>query len=247
MSDDPWHEDPAFWGTLEGLLFPPEKLDAAADELDALLSLADVGGGRVLDVPCGVGRHAVELADRGFEVTGVDATGKYLETARGRAEAAGVDPEFVEADMRAFARREAFDLVLNVYTSFGYFEDRADDRRTARNFHESLAEGGRLVMSLTSKEVVAERFQERTWSEQNGTYLLEEHDVQDDWSWMENRWVVVEDGETRKFTVSHRLYSAHELSTLLESVGFESVKMYGDWQGAPFDQDAERLVVIAEK
>ena len=228
MSDDPWHEDPAFWGTLEGLLFPPEKLDAAADELDALLSLADVGGGRVLDVPCGVGRHAVELADRGFEVT-------------------GVDPEFVEADMRAFARREAFDLVLNVYTSFGYFEDRADDRRTARNFHESLAEGGRLVMSLTSKEVVAERFQERTWSEQNGTYLLEEHDVQDDWSWMENRWVVVEDGETRKFTVSHRLYSAHELSTLLESVGFESVKMYGDWQGAPFDQDAERLVVVAEK
>ena len=87
MSDGPWHEDPTFRGTLEGLLFPPEKLDAA-DELDALLSLTDVGGGRVLDVPCGVGRHAVELADRGFEVTGVDATGQYLETARRRAEEA---------------------------------------------------------------------------------------------------------------------------------------------------------------
>ena len=181
MSDDPWHEDPAFWETLEGLLFPPEKLDAAADELDALLSLADIDGGRALDVPCGVGRHAVELAGRGFEVTGVDATNRYLETARGRAEAAGVDPEFVEADMRAFARPEAFDLVLNVYTSFGYFEDRTDDRRTARNFHESLAEGGRLVMSLTSKEVLAGTFRKRTWSEQDGTYLLEEHEVRDDW------------------------------------------------------------------
>ena len=149
MSDGPWHEDPTFRGTLEGLLFPPEKLDAAADELDALLSLADVGGGRMLDVPCGVGRHAVELADRGFEVTGVDATGRYLETARRRAEEAGVDPELVGADMREFRRPEAFDLVLNVYTSFGYFEDRDDDRLTARNFHESLAEGGRLVMSLT--------------------------------------------------------------------------------------------------
>ena len=64
---------------------------------------------------------------------------------------------------------------------------------------------------------------------------------------MENRWVVVEDDETREFTVSHRLYSAHELSTLLESVGFESVEAYGDWSGAPSDQDAERLVVVAER
>ena len=198
-------------------------------------------------MPCGVGRHAVELAGRGFEVTGVDATNRYLETARGRAEAAGVDLEFVEADMREFVRPGAFDLVLNVYTSFGYFEDPADDRRTARNFHESLADGGRLVMSLTSKEVIAGKFRKRTWSEQDGTYLLEEHEVQDDWSWMENRWVVVEDGETREFEVSHRLYSARELSALLESVGFDEVDVYGDWSGAPFDQDAERLVVVAEK
>jgi hypothetical protein len=122
-----------------------------------------------------------------------------------------------------------------------------DDRRTARNFHESLADGGRLVMSLTSKEVLAGTFRKRTWSEQDGTYLLKEHEVRDDWNWMENRWVVVEDGETREFEVSHRLYSAHELSELLESDGFESVEDYGDWQGAPFDQDAEGLVVVAEK
>jgi hypothetical protein len=121
-----------------------------------------------------------------------------------------------------------------------------DDRRTARNFHESLAEGGRLVMSLTSREVLAVTFRKRTWSEQDGTYQLEVHEVRDDWRWMENRWVVVEDGGTREFEVS-RLYSAHGLSELLESVGFESVEGYGDWQGAPFDQDAERLVVVAEK
>ena len=248
MTDDPWHENPAFWETLEGVLFPPEKIEAAGEELDALCSLAGVEPpGRVLDVPCGVGRHAVELADRGFDVTGVDATAPYLDTARERAADAGVDPEFLGADMREFRRPEAFDAVINAYTSFGYFEDRADDRRTARNFHDSLRPGGRLVMDLTSKEVLAGTFRERTWSEQDGTYLLEEHEVQDDWCWMENRWIVVDDGETREFEVSHRLYSARELSALLESVGFDEVDISGDRSGAPFDQDAERLVVVAEK
>jgi len=129
MTDAPWHEDPAFWETLEGLLFPPERLEAAGEELSALCSLADVDApARVLDVPCGVGRYAVEFADRGFDVTGVDATAAYLESARERAVEAGVDVEFVERDMREFRRSEAFDLVVNAYTSFGYFEDRADDR-----------------------------------------------------------------------------------------------------------------------
>ncbi len=245
---DPWHENPAFWESLEGVLFPPETVAAAGEELDALCSLAGIEPpGRVLDVPCGVGRHAVELADRGFDVTGVDATAAYLDTARQRADDAGVDVEFEEADMREFRRPEAFDAVVNAYTSFGYFEDRADDRRTARNLHDSLRPGGRLVMSLTSKEVVAREFQERTWSERDGTYLLEEHAVRDDWSRMENRWVVVDDGETREFAVSHRLYSARELSELLRDIGFGTVDVYGDYEGAPFDEDADHLVVVAER
>jgi SAM-dependent methyltransferase len=248
MPDAPWHGDPSFWETLEGLMFPPEKLEAADEELDALCALAGVEAPcRVLDVPCGVGRYAVELADRGFDVTGVDATAAYLDTARQRADEAGVDAEFVEADMREFVRPDTFDLVVNAFTSFGYFEDRDDDRRTARNFYESLRPGGRLVMSLTSKEVLAGKFRERTWSERDGTYLLEEHEVRDDWSWIENRWVVVDDGDVREFEVSHRLYSARELSELLRDVGFDEVEVYGDREGAEYDQNAEHLVVVARK
>lgn len=246
MSDEPWHEDASFWDTLEPLMFPPEKVEAAGEEAEQLLALAGLEApASVLDLPCGVGRYAVEFADRGFDVTGVDATAPYLESARERADDAAVDVEYVEADMREFARPDSYDLVVNAFTSFGYFEDRADDRRTARNFHESLRPGGRLVMELTGKEVLAPEFRERTWSEQDGTYLLEEHELSDAWSWMDNRWVVVEDGETREFTVSHRLYSARELSELLRDVGFDEVEVYGDREGGDYDNEAERLVVVA--
>ncbi|MFT4889717.1 MAG: SAM-dependent methyltransferase [Halobacteriales archaeon] len=249
MDDTPvWHENPEFWAAFRDFMFPPEKHEEAPAEVDRLLDLADVESrGRVLDVPCGVGRHAVSLAKRGFRVTAVDATDTYLESARAHAEDAGVDVEFVHEDMRSFRRDETFDAVLNLYTSFGYFEDREDDERTARNFYESLKPDGTLVMSLAGKEVMARKFEERSWEERDGAYILEHREVTDDWSWMTSRWHLVVDGEVREFTVSHRLYSAYELSELLHCVGFSDVSAYGDMEGAPYDTDAERLVIVAEK
>ncbi|RRJ31048.1 hypothetical protein [Halocatena pleomorpha] len=70
-------------------------------------------------------------------------------------------------------------------------------------------------------------------------------DLPDDWSWMENRWILVSDEEEREFTVSHRLYSAYELTTLSERVGFANVSVYGNLNGDPYDEDATRLVVVA--
>ena len=172
---------------------------------------------------------------------------QYLETARKRANEAAVKIEFLQADMREFRRPESFDAVINLYTSFGYFADRADYKRTAQNFYDSLQPSGTLVMSVTSKEIIAGKFQHRTWDEQDGMYILEEHEIQDDWSWMENRWVIVSDDDLREFTVSHRLYSAFELTELLKRVGFSETAMYGDLDGADYDENANRLVVVARK
>lgn len=249
MADEPaWHEDREFWETFQDVLFPPESFEQAATQVDQFVELLDLDApASILDIPCGVGRHAVELAERGYAVTGVDATPAYLETARERASAAGVDLEFVEGDLREFRREEAFDVVLNLYTSFGYFEDRADDERVARGFYRSLKPGGRLLMDLASKETLASRFEARTWEERDGTYVLFEREITDAWSWIENRWVLVEGGDVRTFSVSHRLYSAYELSQLLADAGFQGISQYGNLEGDAFDQDAERLLVVAEK
>jgi SAM-dependent methyltransferase len=251
-STAPWHEDERFWEAFRDAMFPPETFADASEELDGVLALPGVDateGDAVLDVPCGPGRHSLAFAARGFDVTGVDATAPYVEEARSRAADRGVTDavEFVEADMREFARPEAFDLAVNLFTSFGYFVDRADDERVARNLRDSLAPDGTLVMDLASKETLARDFRERTWDDFENGYVLEEHAVSDDWSWIENTWRLVVDGDVREFDVSHRLYSAYELTTLLNGVGFSQVDAYGTLDGDPFDQDAERLVVVAQR
>jgi SAM-dependent methyltransferase len=245
-----WHEDPEFWETLRDFVFPEEKIEQATEQIDALLELLDLApDARIADIPCGVGRHSVELADRGFSVTAVDATLSYLETAKERdrnTETEGTI-EFIHEDMREFRRQKSFDAILNLYTSFGYFEERDDDERTARNFCESLKPGGKLVMGLTSKETLAGKFEKRTWNEQDGKYILEEHEISDDWNWIDNRWMIVDDGDMTEFSVSHRLYSAFELSELLRHAGFSDVSVYRDFDGSAYDENSEQLVVVAQK
>lgn len=249
MADgSPWHEDDDFWETFRDYLFPPEKIDAASDEVDHLLELIPIeSGAPILDIPCGVGRHAVELAARGYRVTGVDATQAYLTEARDRARNTDGQVDFLRRDMREFRQDETFDVILNLYTSFGYFAERTEDTLALQNFYRSLKQGGTLVMSLTSKEILAGEFQARTWTEMDDVYILEEHEITDNWNWIENRWIICRDDGLREFDVSHRLYSAHELVEMVAAAGFSDATVYGDLEGSEYDQDAERLLVVAQK
>ena len=170
-----WHDTDDFWLTFEPTMFPPERFAAAVADLDGLLALAaPPEGAQVLDMCCGPGRHSLELARRGFRVTGVDRTAGYLARAREAAAQENLQIEFVQSDARAFSRPAAFDLALNLYTSFGYFEDPAGDRRMAQALREALRPGGKLVMELMGKEVLARVFVTRFWNECEGVFRLGE-------------------------------------------------------------------------
>jgi cyclopropane fatty-acyl-phospholipid synthase-like methyltransferase len=241
-----WHEDDAFWEAFGPLMFTEELRAAAPADIDAILALVDLpSGASVLDLGCGVGRHALELARRGYEVTGVDRTAAYLAEARERARKEGLPVAFLTADMREFVRPAAFDMVLSLCTSFSYFEDAADNRKVLSNVARSLKPQGRFVLQLKGKEVLARIFQARDWREQNGTYFLQERTLSDNWGWMQNRWILIQDGSVQEFNVSHWIYSAAELVSLLTSSGFAHVDIYGDLEGAPYDQTARQLVAVA--
>ena len=177
----------------------------------------------------------------------MDRTRYHLDTARAAAEAEGLEVDFVQADAREFARPEGFDLGVNLFTSFGYFEDPAEDRQVARNLHDCLRPGGQLVMEMMGKEVLARIFQPRGWEEENGVLLLQERQVTQDWGWIENRWIAICDGRTREYRVNHRVYSAVELKHLLHDVGFVSARAYGSLAGELYDHTARRLVVVATR
>jgi SAM-dependent methyltransferase len=244
----PWHEDDAFWEAIAPFDFDKERWERAPGEVDRILALMKPpAGARVLDLCCGPGRHSLELARRGFRVTGVDRTAGFLEEAGRRARAEGLEVEWVREDMRRFVRPETFDGVINIFTSFAYFDDRVEDRLVLYNAWRSLKESGVFVVDTMAKEVVAREFRERTWSESGGTVLLEERKIVRDWTAIESRWVILQGGARKEVRFTLRLYSAAEMSSTLRDVGFREVQVFGDLSGAPFDHQARRLVAVARR
>lgn len=242
-----WHKDDAFWETMP--MFSDDRWAIAPGEVDAVIDLLGVDpGAAILDLCCGAGRHSLELARHGYRVTGVDRTAAYLREAQQKATAAELDLELVEADMRDFVRPGAFDGAINLWTSFGYFEDPAEDRLVAENICRSLKPGGRLVMEMMGKEVLARIFAPRDWfTLPDGSLFLQERKVIRDWTWMENRWILVDGNRQREYLVSHRIYDGAGLRQLLLSAGFAAVDLYGELDGSPYGPEARRLVAIAHK
>jgi SAM-dependent methyltransferase len=250
----PWHDRDEFWESTAASMFSERIIAAAPQDVENLVALLGIEprmqhpAARVLDLCCGVGRHSIELARLGFQVTGVDRTQAYLDRAAARAEEEGLAIEYVCADMRAFCREGAYDAVVNLYTAFGYFEDIEEDRQVVRNVWRSLAPGGVFVLELMGKEVLARIYQARDWAElEDGSLMLQERTIARDWSWMENRWILIRDGERTEFQLGHRVYSAAELKGLLAECGFAQTNAYGGLDGAPYDQAARRLVVVGRK
>lgn len=243
-----WFEDETFWRELYAYMFPPERISAAASQVEQVLLLAHLSGGAVLDLCCGPGRHAVEFARRGFTVTGVDRSPFLLERARERAAESGVTVEWVLEDMRRFERASAFNLACSLFTSFGYFEREEEDLEVLRHVHRSLKPGGALVLEMLGKERLARVYQPTVCTEfPDGALLLQRHEVRSDWSRIRNEWMLLKDGRYRTFHFEHTIYSGRELKERLLASGFAEVQLFGDLEGAPYGVDAARLVAVARK
>jgi SAM-dependent methyltransferase len=243
-----WHEDDTFWTNFEQSMFNTRRWEVTPAEVDSIIALLNIQPGiHVLDLCCGPGRHSLELARRGFHVTGVDRTQRYLDAAIEQAGKENLDIEFICEDMRTFCRPDTYDVVINMFTSFGYFEDPEEDRRVALNIYRSLKSGGLFMVDVMGKEVIARIFRERDWSEEDGIIWLQERKVSHNWGWMWNRWIMFRGNERIEGEISHRLYAATEMVSLLKECGFTSVDVYGDIQGSPYDHTARRLVTVARK
>lgn len=242
-----WHNTDAFWDEYGSHMFHEKRWERTPSEVDGVVTIGGLTpGSKVLDLPCGPGRHSLELARRGYRITGVDRTRGYLDQARSKANAEWLNIEWVQSDMREFRRESAFDAAINLYTSFGYFEDQAENRRVLANFRASLKAGGVFIMETLGKEVLARTFKERIWEERpDGSLYLAETKVSRHWSWVESKWRLIRDGVVKEHVVSHYVYSAVELIAMLTDAGFGEFRTFGSLAGTPFDHAAERMVIAA--
>jgi SAM-dependent methyltransferase len=259
-----WFNDETFWQEYAPIMFDDRhwrELPQAADAVTRLLRLPlyedarddKPPGPRLLDLCCGMGRTSLELARRGFAVTGVDLCRAYLETARDDAAYEKLDIEFIHSDARSFRRPGFFDTAVNLYISFGYFEDQADDLLMVRNVYDSLKNGASFIIETLGKEIAVRDFVEAEWFERAGYRVLTRYAPVDSWAGLQNTWILIGDekgdkaGKQIERTFTQRLYAASELRSLLLQAGFSAVDIYGDWDEGPYDQYAEKLIAVGRK
>lgn len=243
-----WYDQDEFWELNEPILFNAQRQSSAIAEVEKIVTLLQLEErARILDLCCGVGRHSLEFARRGFDVVGVDRTTAYIEKARQAASRQNLNAEFTVADMRKYYKPNYFDLIVNLFGSFAYFEDQADDRKVVEHMYASLRPGGRFLIETMGKEILARDFQEKDWTEVGDTLVLSAREITHNWERINTRWVIIKDSQRHEFNVSLRSYSAVELSSLFYECGFPVVSVYGDIDGAEYGRAAKRLVVVGCK
>ena len=242
-----WFKDMDFWRNVS----PMFNWDEASVEVDLGLSLLQLSQGKsILDLPCGLGRHSLEFARRGFSVTAVDLMPFYIEEGQRRAKAEGLQIDFIQDDMRSFIRPNAFDAVWNFGSSFGFFRNREDDTSVILNAYQSLRKGGKLLIEMINREYVIDFWKYRDQINHppiEGITLTEKGRISNDESQMLLRWLFDKDGDTKEFNLSFRLYSGSEIKSILMNNGFIFSDFYGDISGSRHNSKSKQMVVIAGK
>lgn len=206
-------------------------------------------GAAILDLACGVGRHAIGLAKLGYQVTGVDFNPRYLEQAAVEADRAGVAVRWMVGDMRALQFEEAFDGAYSFFTSFGYFPDDENERVIA-HIVRSLRHSGRFLLDMANRERILTRRHQRTWTQQgDGGLLMEEATLDLATSRVTSRLTLIPPGGGAQVTKEFhlRLYTCAELTAMFARHGLTVKHAWGGPDRSDYDAESQRLVLLAER
>jgi SAM-dependent methyltransferase len=222
----------------------PERNAREAEAIWQMLSLQP--GQKLLDIGCGHGRIANQLAKRGAHVTGVDANSRFLDRARADAAAAGLEVEYVQGDVRSLPWRDRFDAALIWFTTFGYF-DEADNERVLMQAAQALRPCGRLLIEQISRAALLRQGLPRSFVIERGDDLMIDLVNYDQWTdRTHTERITVRDGRVRRAVFSVRLYGLAEFARLLRAAGFRMTQAFGR-NGEPLTLDSRRVIVVAEK
>ena len=205
-------------------------------------------GARVLDCPCGQGRHAHLLAESGYDVDGVDYSAALLKRARERG--TGKQLRYTRADMRKLPARWSgrFDAVVNLFTSFGFFAQPADDARVIREFARVLKPGGVLIWHGASRDGVAARFLARDWwRTRDGTMVAQQRhfDPLSGVLTVDTEWRGPGGHGERSHRI--RLYTATRLAELCAAAGLIVEEAYDNWRSRSLRRTSGEMLLVARR
>jgi len=222
---------------------------ATAAEVDGIEKILHLRAGcRILDLACGAGRHSIELARRGYEVVGFDLSAALLKTARAAARQAKIRVAFDRGDMRALPYRNEFDAVINMFSSFGYFEGVEDDRKALAGVARALRRRGKFLMERFNREAMAYELPMQGWRIlEDGGIILQEDVFDPLRGRYETRQIVVDRKGTREHVGSVRAYTLPELEDLFDGAGLYLHRVLGGLDLSPYRARSPRIVLYAVK
>lgn len=220
------------------------------DEAEQLVDLiedevAPAPTAHIVDVGCGRGRHALIFAERGYTVTGVDLSPEAISEARLQAQEDGVDVTFEQGDMRTPYCDGCADGVVNLFTTFGYFETDAENLRALQAMSMALRPNGWFVQDFLNAPQVKDTLVPSTTRTVRGVTIQQERWIDD--GRIKKRITLDHDDGIDTFFESVRLYTREDLVDMYPAADLELVDTYGSYDGAPHTPDSPRLILFARK
>lgn len=213
--------------------------------INNVLNLA--GAAEIMDLYCGYGRHAIELAKLGYRVTGIDATQAFLDIATQKAREENVAIDFRLCDMRELDYSQRFDAVINMFAAFGYFTDE-ENAEVLKRVAKALRSGGLFLIDLLNREWMVRNNLNRYWRHPSGEYVLS-YKVELKHGIVTMKRVLINQVTEKKtqYEFVLRAYSMTEMESLLDKCGLKVKATYGGFDGRAYDADAPRMIILAQK
>ncbi len=246
MTSDWWQS--FFHGLAVDLWLAAATEDLSRPECDFLeRSLRLAPGAAVLDVPCGAGRHAIELAARGYRVTGVDFSDSFLLVARERAAARGAHVQWHQRDMRDLPWASEFDAAFCFGNSFAYLDDAGNEAFLAA-VARALRPGGRFALDtgIVAESVLPTLESSRSY-EADGITMHIENRYDHAAARLETTYTFTRGAQTERRAGSQRVYGYKQLCELMSAAGFCEFEGFGGPDGSPYALGSQRLFLTATK
>ncbi len=203
-------------------------------------------GWDVLDMACGTGRHSIIFAKKGLNVTAFDLSENLLEVAKESILNSNLKINFLNADIRTFAISKKFNIVLSLFTSFGYFESDEENFIVFKKAFNHLKEGGIFVFDYFNSTYLKNNLVGESSEEIEGINLIQKRYIKN--GRVEKKIIIQKQEANVEYTESVKMYEQSILVESLQKLGFKIIKICGDFSGIEFDeQTSSRLIIFAER
>jgi len=197
----------------------------------------------VLDAACGAGRHSKIFLEKNYKVFGFDLSKTLLKIAD---KSLDKNSNFICADLRRICFKQKFDLIVNLFTSFGYFEEDSENLQFIKSAYKMLKDTGYYVFDYLNPVYVENNLVPFSKSIKKNREIIEERKIID--GRVEKQITIKSNSGTRKYKESVKLYSYTEIEIMFSKIGFNILKSFGDYSGNEFDEGkSNRMLIIFTK